>query len=137
MSPSSTSCSLLDLHTSVILVLTQWSTRHLKQQKCNKGGLIPAISRAITLATNPPARAIPAVPELEASTPAAIVAIPAQRTLAKVVRVSALAPEASRQEIFLMLLLFLLLHPCILLSVCCDFEAQPANVQEDADDVGR
>lgn len=46
-----------------------------------------------------------------------------------------LTPQPPRQKVLLMLLLLLLLHPRILLPVGRDFEAQTADIEENADDV--
>lgn len=48
-----------------------------------------------------------------------------------------LTPQATSEEVLVVLLLFLLATPLAFLSVGCGFEAQSAQVQCDAEDVGQ
>lgn len=59
-----------------------------------------------------------------------------QSAFAKVVGVSALRPQTSGEEIFIVLLVLLLFHPLALLLVSCGFEAETANIEEYANDIG-
>lgn len=49
---------------------------------------------------------------------------------------SALRPQASGQEIFIVLLVLLFLHPLALLLVGCCFESETADVKEHTNDIG-
>jgi uncharacterized protein YkwD len=58
-----------------------------------------------------------------------------QSALAKVVGVSTLGPQASGQEIFIVLLVLLFFHPLALLLVGCGFEAETADEEKYANDI--
>lgn len=55
---------------------------------------------------------------------------------AEVVGVAGFAPEPAGEEVFVVFFGFFLLHPGVFLAVGDDFEAEAADVEEEAQDVG-